>query len=373
MSQDPNDFGQGLGNRPAQGPEFTFHPPAQPSAPPPWQMAPPGPPPVQPPTPQPRRTFLVLVVLGIVLALGAALWFFVIREQPVIQPGPEPTPGATGFDGHGELPEQQALDAPAVIDEVAALAGLTCHDEATTEFQVRGCYLHDPGHLVTLRFLIEDGEIEKVTLTVLHNDASTEERAEEMLQVLTPVVETLPLTQAGREQFLQGVASGKSTDGLVTLPWGDDEAWASHHTGAQTSSASVGRKTMVFRPVIPLSDTPEAVLAVLVDRGWSCEEDESSFDCDGPDGGSILGWTSSAGYDEPKLISLSVWFGPRAPDADEPRMLDAYEALAAAGEKGEAMAVGLRLLAEGEKHFFNSDVEFYRGDSYFELEGIRFS
>ena len=37
------------------------------------------------------------------------------------------------------------------------------------------------------------------------------------------------------------------------------------------------------------------------------------------------------------------------------------------------MATGLRMLAEGQKQFFNSEVEFYRGQSYYDLSGVQFN
>lgn len=62
-----------------------------------------------------------------------------------------------------------------MIDEIDEKAGLTCHDEASSTVKIKGCYLHQPDHLVTLRYRItDDGAIDKVSATILRNNVTTE-------------------------------------------------------------------------------------------------------------------------------------------------------------------------------------------------------
>lgn len=337
----------------------------------------------QPQQPKPRwnRGLVTAGIIVVVVALLGTAWALFGRD--LFPSGGETTPGEEVTTGEedpggevpqGELPENPKIEAPAVIDEVAESAGLTCHDEATTGVQIKGCYLIDPGHLVNLRFRITDsGEIDRVNLTILNNETTPEQRSEELLALMDPLLPTLPISDADREAFVAAITGGE-TDINAETEWRDDLTGSFHYRfSTDTSSLNIGNSSADFMAAIPLSDDPAGVISGLTDLGWSCEEEGSVFDCEGPGRGTITGSVSSAGYDEPKLTGFMVWFDGHTPMPDEPRMLDAYTVLAASGEKGEALAVGLRMLAEGEKQFFNSDVEFYRGDSYYELSGVTFN
>ncbi|TRY17107.1 hypothetical protein FOJ82_14775 [Tessaracoccus rhinocerotis] len=322
-----------------------------------------------------NRTWLTVGIIVVVVALLAGGWALFGRD---LLAGEEPTDEVTesteGEVPQGDLPENPVIDAPEVIDEVAEAAGLTCHDEASTGVQIKGCYLHDPGHLVTLRFRInEDAEIDKLSLTLLHNDTTPEQRSQELVALVDPILPTLPISDADREAFLAAI-TGTETNVDGETEWREDLTGRfSYRFGADTSSLDIGNSSTDFMAAIPLSDDPAGVIAGLEELDWLCEDEDATFTCEGPGRGTIMGAVSTAGQDEPKLTGFTVWFDGQEPLADEPRMLDAYAVLAASGDKGEALAVGLRMLCEGEKQFFNSDAQFYRGDAYYEVKGVQFN
>lgn len=339
--------------------------------------------PQQQPKPKWNRGLVAAGIIVVVVALLGTAWALFGRDlfptdgetTPGVEVTGETDPqGEQGEVPQGDLPETPSIEAPSVIDEVASAAGLTCHDEATTGVQIKGCYLIDAGHLVNLRFLVtDDGEINKLNLTVLHNDTTPQQRSEEMLALVDPILATLPISDADRDAFVAAI-NGEETNVDGDTEWRDDLTGRfTYRFSTDTSSLAIGNSSIDFMPAIPLSDDPAGVIDGLEALDWACEEDGPTFKCQGPGRGTITGEVSEAGQDEPKLTGFTVWFDGQVPLYDEPRMLDAYTVLAASGEKGEALAVGLRMLAEGEKQFFNSDAEFYRGDSYYEISGVIFN
>lgn len=324
------------------------------------------------------RTPLLVGGIGIlVVALLVIGWAFVFGPLSGEQPGSgasEP-PAVTG---EGTLPQAPKLKAPAVIDEVAAAAGLVCHDEATTGSKVRGCYLNRAQDSTVLRFLLtEEGQIESLTAAVLEVDAAAgaDSRAAKLLALVNPLLADLPLTDADRRAVADAVKATTGTEAEVDgqTAWGDADGSFSYSYNGSLSTLSLGRHSTTVLAPVPLSDSPDAVLAVLEERGWKCERDDYTYDCFGQGIGNIAGSIAELEDGSKELTSFRVWFDARPPAPTEPLMLDAYHALAAAGQKGEALGIGLRMLAEGEEQFFNSDAEFYRGDSYYEIKGVVFN
>ena len=312
---------------------------------------------------------MIIVVTVLAVALLAAGGVLLGRH---LLGGDDPTGGS----GNGRLPDNPKIEAPEVIDDIAAKEGLTCYDEATSVANIKGCYLIEDGHLITLRFRITDNaEIDKVLLVLLHNGTSMAERSKEILDIMTPLLPTLPISDQDRKAFTSAVTGSENNVDADTQWRGGEEGNYHYRFSKDTSTAGLGRSSADFMAAIPLSSQPDAVIKELTDRDWTCEEEDALFTCTDQGRGTIVGSVSKAGQpnDQPHLTGFRVWFDGLQPVPDEPRMKDAYAALAQAGEKGEAMATGLRMLAEGQKQFFNSEVEFYRGQSYYDLSGVQFN
>lgn len=334
----------------------------------------------QPRTPK-KKWPVVVGVLVIVVALVVAGWFAFGKELLPGDPGEDPTEETTSDtetelpDGKGELPEAEPLQAPAIFDETAAANGLTCHDESTNDLKVRGCYMQETDHLVNYRVkLTDDGAIDKLFVLVLLNDAEPSACAVELQALVEPILPELPITDGEREAFLTAVTSAADADGDTS--WGDAEKGSFYtRVSEDTSTASIGRFDTEFRPDYPLSTDPTSFTQALTDLGWACEIDSPTFECEDGNLGKVTGEMSTAGLEEGEqhLTRIMVWFSNRVPDPDETRMRATYAALQATGEHGEVLAIGLRKLAEGEKRFYNSNFEFYRGDSYFDVGSVKFS
>lgn len=313
------------------------------------------------------RPWIILAVLIVVLGLIAAGLYF---GRGLIGGGDPPT-----NPGQGQLPETPPIEGPAVIDEVADTAGLTCHDEAVNPRKIKGCYLQEENHLVSIRYLISDqAEIIQVNAQVLLNKSEPAERSEELHGLLDPVIAVLPIAEDEQEAIREWVASD---DDQVTeeIGWDGGRGMFNLRVSRDVSNVSIGQRQLDFVPQVPLVDDHELLVDELTARDWTCEVDNSILDCEATGLGKLTGLVSSAGLPngEQRLTRLQIWNDGREPIPDEQRMVDIYSALAATGDRGDVLAVGLRLLAEGEKHFFNSDVEFYRGDSYLELSGVQFA
>lgn len=376
MSQQyPNRPEGGFGTQPSNGPDFApagsphqARSPYQAGRAPRFDQTPPSP----PPPGQPRKGRLILVIVVTALAFVLLCGGGVLLTRQLIG-GDRPTGG--GSVG-GELPDNPKIEAPEVINEIAEKEGLTCHDEATSTVKIKGCYLQDAGHLINLRFRItDDGQIDKAFALVLHNHTTPTERSKELLDLMSPLLPTLPLADADRKAIIAAI-TGTETNVSGETQWRDGQQGRySYRFSRDTSTVDVGNSSAEFMPAIPLSDNPAGVIDELKARDWTCEEEDATFTCTDPGRGKIMGSVSKAGQPNDKLhlTGFRVWFGGVAPTPDEPRMKDAYAALTTAGAKGEAMSVGLGMLAEGDKHFFNSEVEFYRGDSYYDLKGVQFN
>lgn len=314
------------------------------------------------------------IVLAVVLLVGGG--YLVVTR--VLGDGPgQPTPGGpsdTGA-GQGELPEQPTVEVPPVVTEVAQSAGLTCHDEATTTVKVKGCYLIDKGHLVTLRFrMADDGSINSFYVTILHNDVDPSKRAAEVRSIAEPLLAELPISEADRDAISTALA-GDETNVSGDTEWSSEAGGAfAYRFSKDTTTLSVGERSTDFMPRTPLTEDHQPIFDELTARGWTCETEDISITCTDGKSGKVVGSLTTAGQpnNEPRLVEFRVWFNGQQPVADEPRMVDTYEALAKAGAKGDVLAIGMRMLADGEKHFFNSDVEFYRGASYYEVSGVQF-
>lgn len=324
-----------------------------------------------------RRSNLAMIIGAIVLALALLVGggYLLVTKVFGGDPGQDPGGPTNTGAGQGELPEQPTLEVPPVVTEVGKAAGLTCHDEATTTLKVKGCYLIEKGHLITLRYKIaDDGSIAKVIITVLHNDVDPAKRAEEVSTIIGPVLDELPISDADRSAIDRALAG--DNDNVS-----EDTEWSSEAGGTynyrfskDTTTLSVGEKSTEFVPRAPLTENHQPVFDELAARGWQCEADDISIECTDGKAGKIVAFLTKAGQpnNEARLVEFTVWFNGQQPVADEPRMTDAYEALAKAAPKGEVLAIGLRMLAEGEKQFFHSDVEFYRGDSYYKVRSVHF-
>ncbi|MGD7705273.1 hypothetical protein [Microlunatus sp. Y2014] len=233
----------------------------------------------------------------------------------------------------------------------------------------------EPDHRVTLRVKVaDDGSIHTFTVQVLHNDVPKSERATEIRGIIDPLLDEVPLSDADRQAVREAV------DGEVENETGDTE-WSSEKGGTfnvrtsdDITSVAVGESSTEFMPRTPLTEDHQPFLDELAARGWQCTTEDISIDCTTNGPGKIVGTLSTAGQpnNEPRLVEVRVWFGGAVPGPEDQRMIDAYEALAAVGDRGEVAAIGLRKLAEGEKLFFNSDVEFYRGDAYYQVQGVQF-
>lgn len=325
---------------------------------------------IQPPRTRSAKPWIIVAVVVVAVALIGAGVFF---GRGLLNGG-GPTPGQP--PGQGELPDNPTIEAPAVIDEVAETAGLTCHDEAVNPRKIKGCYLQEENHQVRMRYLIgEQGEITKVTAQVLLNGATAEERGEELLALLEPVLATLPIAEADQDQIRTVIAAGPEDPVNERIDWDGQEGTFDLHGSSDVTNVSLGNGVLDFVGQIPLIEDHTPFVDELTARGWACETDDVILTCEAGGLGKLTGTLSTAGQpnNEPRLTRIQVWYDGQEPTPDEERMVDVYTALAKAGERGEVMAIGLRMLAEGEKQFFNSDVQFYRGDSYFEVSGVQFT
>lgn len=322
-----------------------------------------------------RRPLLLGGIGILVVALLVLGWAFLFGPLSGDEPGAG-TSEPPAVTGEGKLPQTPKIEAPAVIDEVAAEAGLMCHDEATTGIQVRGCYGEGKDHATVLRFLITDnGRIDSLFASVLDVEAEGDARAAELLTMLTPLLGDLPLADADRSAITELIGGTTTAEVEVDgdTAWGDEKGSYNYSSDGSVTALNLGRYSTTVMAPIPLSDSPDAVLAVLEESGWTCDRDDYTYDCLGQGIGNIAGSIAELEDGSQELSTFRVWFDPRPPAPTEPLMIDAYYALAAAGPKGEAMGIGLRKLAEGDERFFNSDAGFYRGESYYEIAGVKFN
>ncbi|MGZ0152873.1 hypothetical protein ACXJJ3_37850 [Kribbella sp. WER1] len=312
-------------------------------------------PPVRPP--RRRRTGLIVTLVAglcLLLVAGATTYYFTRPDKPQAAPLPD-----------GTLPQAPTIKTPPAVAAVASLAGLTCYDEVTEPWQLKGCYKYEDGRIVQARFKITaGGTIDKFQLQVMDDKATPSARVNELLKLAAPVFDAVKLSAADRSLITTSLQTGKNIER-------GKAQWGKLNLAQSPTTATLGLEapTVQYLPYWPVAEDYRPVVDELRTRGYDCKVDPGShFECKKDD------LSMDGGIVDNGISTMSVWWSGSAPAYDAPVMVDAYAVLARAGSRGEALRQGLaRINKDHSELLYVDGVRLLRWTGHIELTGVSFA
>lgn len=314
-------------------------------------------PPVQPTPPeQQRRSKVPLIVLAVVVAVLVLGLAAVLTVRTITAAGAVPS---------GELPEEKPVPENPVVEALTA-HGLTCMDEMSEPWMIKGCYQVEAGRIVMVRMKVTDeAQVEKFQVQAMDRNAAPKDRTAEFLELTTLMFDASEVGAADRKLITEALDQDKDYI-FEAIDWG--ELYLPKQTSSTTTM--ILTKPDVGEPPDKSVVAAAPFLETLKERGYDCKADESSYSCTGE----LAGAEIRGALHQGAILSMNVGWEGTVIKADHETMIDTYAALAADGSPdAEAIRQGLAKMGkEMPERLYVKGFRIMRWETRYSIESVSF-